>query len=110
MPPPNLGDEVNAVTLVPGKSTRARHPEYRYIHGAGSIHLPTIYARDGGVCGVCDEPVDYPAFHIDHIIPKSMMGPDSPDNLQIVHRVCNSRKGNRPGWKQRESAKDKTAG
>jgi DNA-binding XRE family transcriptional regulator len=48
-----------------------------------------VYARYGGRCGICGEPLDYGAMHIDHIIPSARRGPDTEDNLQPSHRECN---------------------
>lgn len=61
-----------------------------------------IYVRDGWQCQLCSYPVnpdehylsDY-AASLDHIIPQSMqLVPDhSPANLRLVHRWCNSSRG-----------------
>ena len=57
--------------------------------------------RDGWHCRWCGEAVD-PALvgtrskwapSVDHIIPWSLGGTNDPSNLQLMHRVCNSRKG-----------------
>lgn len=32
---------------------------------------------------------------IDHIIPRSKGGTDAPENLQLVHAICNKIKGNK---------------
>jgi len=32
---------------------------------------------------------------MDHIIPRSKGGPDTPENLQLAHATCNKIKGNR---------------
>ena len=53
------------------------------------------------VCGICGRPVDktLPAYHplapeLDEIIPVARGGsPYDLDNLQLVHRECNIRKG-----------------
>lgn len=61
-----------------------------------------IYERDGWTCKLCSHPVsqtehylsDY-AASLDHIIPKALqLVPDhSPANLRLVHRWCNSSRG-----------------
>lgn len=60
-----------------------------------------IYERDEWICQLCGEIVDKDAdFNddfapsLDHIIPQShhLIPDDSPRNLQLAHRVCNSRK------------------
>lgn len=61
-----------------------------------------IYERDGWVCQLCEEPVnpdldssDLWAATLDHLIPRShtLVPDDSPANLQLAHRWCNSVKG-----------------
>ena len=62
----------------------------------------TIYDRDNWTCGICCEPVD-PDLHsndvwgatLDHIVPRSLGGPDEPSNLRLAHRRCNSVRGAR---------------
>lgn len=55
-----------------------------------------VLARDGLICRLCGHPVLYAStLAIDHIIPVSRGGDDSLDNLQVAHRSCNSRKGDR---------------
>jgi len=59
------------------------------------------YQRSGGLCGICLEPVDLDVKTgprqptIDHIVPRSREGSGERANLQLAHRGCNSRKGNR---------------
>ena len=73
-----------------------------------TVNLQDLIERDGGVCALCGEPVDandyimdgetfiagnnYPS--VDHIIPLSRGGCHTWNNVQLAHRVCNSRKGN----------------
>ena len=67
-----------------------------------------IFERDGWVCQLCKLPVHQDANYqddwapsIDHVVPISLGGPDSPENVQCAHRLCNSRKSNRvPGHEQ----------
>lgn len=61
-----------------------------------------VYDRDGWVCQICFEPVD-PALDasdqwaatLDHIVPRSytLIPDDSPENLRLAHRWCNSVRG-----------------
>ncbi len=60
-----------------------------------------IFERDGWVCQLCDLAVDRGAHYqndwapsIDHVVPISLGGPDTPENVQCAHRLCNSRKSN----------------
>lgn len=61
-----------------------------------------IYERDSWTCQLCAYPVDGTLSHrdnwsgsLDHIIPQShMLIPDhSPSNLRLVHKMCNSMRG-----------------
>jgi hypothetical protein len=54
-----------------------------------------LHTRDRGRCGLCGKFVDLYAMDVDHIIPKSMGGPDHWDNLQVAHPRCNRSRGNR---------------
>lgn len=55
------------------------------------------------ICWLCghwinaDLPARHPmSFTADHVVPRSLGGPDTLGNLRPAHRACNSRKGNRP--------------
>jgi 5-methylcytosine-specific restriction endonuclease McrA len=61
-----------------------------------------IFERDGWLCRLCTRPVrpDVPPNHpreptIDHILPASLGGSYTYDNLWTACRQCNSKKGNR---------------
>lgn len=67
------------------------------------VSLPYIYQRDKGKCGLCGRVVrrrlhaphsDAPT--LDHIIPVSAGGQHTPENIQLAHYGCNSRKGTKP--------------
>ncbi len=60
-----------------------------------TVDLRHVYAKTGGMCGICRQPVGIDEFAVDHIIPTSRGGPHVLENLQPVHQGCNSRKGNR---------------
>lgn len=61
-----------------------------------------IIAKDEPPCGVCHEPINYQAHHldplsftIDHVQPVARGGPDTLDNLQAAHRKCNRSKSDK---------------
>lgn len=54
-----------------------------------------VIARDGYICGICGDLVCPTELSVDHIIPIARGGTDDLTNLQVAHRVCNSRKGAR---------------
>lgn len=58
--------------------------------------LPVLWKKSGGVCALCLWALDPKKLDVDHIIPTSRGGTDEESNLQVVHHLCNIRKGNRP--------------
>lgn len=50
-----------------------------------------ILARDGYCCQQCGETEGM--MHIDHIVPKRLGGSDLEENLQVLCKSCNLRKG-----------------
>jgi 5-methylcytosine-specific restriction endonuclease McrA len=51
-----------------------------------------VYERDGGVCGICEEAVEFTGFEVDHVIPLARGGEHSYRNVQTAHPTCNRRK------------------
>jgi 5-methylcytosine-specific restriction endonuclease McrA len=52
-----------------------------------------LWLRDAGLCGICGEPADEAAFHIDHVLPVTLGGTNDEANLQVSHPACNLAKG-----------------
>ncbi|SRR5260221_7857932 len=52
-----------------------------------------VYKRDQGICRNCKYPDPY--IEYDHITPKSKGGPTTLENIQLLCRGCNRRKGNK---------------
>lgn len=59
------------------------------------IDPQVVYARDHGICQLCQEPCTLEDASIDHVIPLSKGGPHTYANITLAHKRCNSRKGNR---------------
>jgi 5-methylcytosine-specific restriction endonuclease McrA len=59
------------------------------------VDTPAVRERDDGHCGICGEPVSVADQSLDHIVPIARGGTHEPANVQLAHRVCNSRKGAR---------------
>jgi 5-methylcytosine-specific restriction endonuclease McrA len=57
------------------------------------VDLAIVWARDEGICGICQEAADQSDWHLDHIQPLSKGGEHSYRNTQVSHPVCNLRKG-----------------
>jgi 5-methylcytosine-specific restriction endonuclease McrA len=67
-------------------------------------------ARYGWVCWLCGEPITegWPDRHplsasVDHVLPRSLGGSDSIQNLRPVHFGCNASRGNRPAKSARSA-------
>lgn len=74
------------------------------------ISLEQLSERDGDVCWLCGQLVDWNDYEIrdgqkqcgnyypsiDHIIPVSLDGEHSWDNVKLAHRICNSYRGAKP--------------
>lgn len=56
---------------------------------AESVYMPELYERDKGICGLCGLDVSLNQASIDHIIPISIGGPHTMENVQLAHRLCN---------------------
>lgn len=61
-----------------------------------------IAARDKWRCSLCGKKIDHKAvapqpqsLTMDHVLPLSLGGADTPANVRAAHHVCNSAKGNR---------------
>lgn len=75
------------------------------------INLKTLYERDKGICYICGKKCDYNDHRvtkegyfiignnyptIDHLLPISLGGKHSWENVKLAHMICNSIKGNSP--------------
>jgi len=54
-----------------------------------------IIARDGFKCYLCHKPITLENFELDHLIPVSKSGSNSPENLAAACSRCNKSRGNR---------------
>lgn len=97
----------NAIT----RQWREKNPKrYRELHELGNrrremrmydndykegITLDAVFARDNGICGICDTECLRDHASIDHVIAVSNGGGHVWDNVQLAHGRCNTAKGNR---------------
>jgi 5-methylcytosine-specific restriction endonuclease McrA len=51
-----------------------------------------IYQRDRGICHLCHKRVDPQKWHLDHLVPISLGGPHTRDNVAVSHPLCNIRR------------------
>lgn len=70
---------------------------------SGPYTLQEVCEESGGVCCLCEKPVDMSLSGldpwgptVDHALPLSLGGNDTIDNVQLAHRTCNLIKGNDP--------------
>lgn len=82
---------------------RSSKISFRQRHRAGvlgiecdvTITLAKIFRRDRGMCCICGTWVKPKHASMDHVLPVSKGGTHTFGNVQLVHLVCNLRKGNR---------------
>lgn len=48
-----------------------------------------VYAKSGGICAICGQPLSINNFNIDHWKPINQGGTNQPDNLRAAHKSCN---------------------
>ena len=72
-----------------------------------------VWRKTGGSCGLCRRPVlsdveiaagrygDKMRASVDHIVPLSLEGANTPDNFRLVHRRCNYSRGTGRGNRAR---------
>ncbi len=54
-----------------------------------------VFRRDRGLCGYCGRAISLADASLDHVIPQSLGGPDTWDNLVNACRRCNQKKADR---------------
>jgi 5-methylcytosine-specific restriction endonuclease McrA len=66
-------------------------------HGVltADVSRDEIRQRDKETCYLCNQFVSVHEMGLDHIVPLISGGAHTPDNVRIVHRACNSKKGAR---------------
>lgn len=74
----------------------------------------TVRSRDGDLCWLCDEPIDFTlpegdgmCASLDHVIPQSAGGTWRLSNLRLAHKTCNGLRG--AGWGDDEYARHVSA-
>jgi 5-methylcytosine-specific restriction endonuclease McrA len=97
-------EKAEMVQDIPTKSLRSAHRAYRFpsiIRLYEYVRLPyrkvalsraNIFRRDDYQCVYCGARSD---LTLDHIVPRSMGGGDTWENLATACQNCNTRKGNR---------------
>ena len=68
-------------------------PKQRARPRFGQKSKDMLYQHQGGKCAGCNRKMAKRDFDIDHIIPFSRGGKDTPDNLQLLCGSCNRMKG-----------------
>ena len=109
-------EKINAANKAYHAERYSNDPEYRAQYAAAAIRRSRllasavqepytreeIFERDNWTCALCEDPIDpelkWPeseSASIDHIVPISHGGDDTPANVQAAHLRCNISKGNR---------------
>jgi HNH endonuclease len=83
------------IRLRPGASSAHRKPalDTRVAADTEPISVDTrlfVWQRDGGRCRNCGSRRD---LHFEHVIPRSWGGSSTAENVQVLCRRCNLRKG-----------------
>lgn len=55
-----------------------------------------MYELQKGICGLTGKPITFKQSNIEHKIPRSRGGKDTFENLMVVDKEINSKRGNRP--------------
>ena len=63
---------------------KLNHRRYR-------VQRDRVLKRDGYSCQICG--TDEGEMHVDHVIPRKVGGDNSMDNLRVLCKSCNLRKG-----------------
>jgi 5-methylcytosine-specific restriction endonuclease McrA len=58
-----------------------------------NVDRRVVYDRDGGVCYLCENKVNFEEMHAEHVIPLARGGNHSYDNVKTACADCNLRKG-----------------
>lgn len=56
--------------------------------------LLSLFIRDESICWLCNKTVTREQASRDHVIPKSLGGPNRMENYKLAHKDCNSSRGN----------------
>lgn len=81
---------LNHKTRTQSQRRRAR----KNTNGTAPYVQRDIFNRDGGKCQRCGSKLEWNGgWHLDHILPISLGGPDAPFNVQILCAQCNVTKG-----------------
>jgi len=65
-----------------------------YVSTAVKLRPESLYYRDHGKCQYCHEPVTVNAMTCDHVVPQSLGGPFTWENIVTACSRCNGAKGN----------------
>ena len=77
---------------VPARASATRQKRMR-TNFVEPVDRQLIYARDGGICQICGQPVPFDDLAIDHIVAVAVGGTHEPRNVQATHRRCNLKRG-----------------
>ena len=75
-------------TDIPRRTDLGDLPHYK-------THKTALYVEQEGTCNLCLVWFEAANLSVDHIVPRKKGGTDHKDNLQLLCRACNSRKGDR---------------
>lgn len=73
-----------------------RRKALKLLNSVEPVSYDEILLRDRWICGLCAKKVESrKELHFDHITPLSKQGAHADWNVQVSHKLCNLRKGNK---------------
>lgn len=86
-----------------GRAHKAGRKRYAPNRDAKLRSISRLVERDGFLCGICLDPLNFEAAHpdpasvsFDHIAPLSLGGSNAESNLRLTHLACNCSRKNNP--------------
>ena len=93
--------EAEQAARLAAQERSSRHHNKRRARKAAVPHEPysrqEVFDRDNGCCYLCEIPLE-PGWHVEHVVPIAMGGPDTFDNVRAACPPCNLRKGVSVPW------------
>lgn len=84
----SVADDIKHLTKAPQRTDLPKR-------ASDAVIRTRLYRQQHGECAGCDEQVELKFMDLDHIVARARGGQDVDDNLQLLCRECNTKKGSR---------------